>query len=103
VPVVTPRRASTVTVKAVLRGAVLSDTIMEIFSSSRRSALMGTQMRPRPCLAMKLMASGVTVSAAMTRSPSFSRSWSSTTSNIRPLRISSMASSMVTNGVITSP
>jgi hypothetical protein len=32
VPVVTPRRASTLTVKAVPSGAVLSETIMEIWS-----------------------------------------------------------------------
>ena len=95
VPVVTPRLASTVTVKAVPIGAVLSVTIMLIRSSSRRSPVMGTQIRPRPCLAMKLMASGVTRSAAMTRSPSFSRSSSSTTRIIRPWRISSIAASIV--------
>ena len=38
---------------------------------------MGMQMRPRPCFAMKLIASGVTFSAASVRSPSFSRSSSS--------------------------
>ena len=43
------------------------------------------------CLAMKLMASGVTFSAARVRSPSFSRSSSSTTTIIRPARISSIA------------
>src|SRR5262245_15397514 len=48
-------------------------------------------MRPRPCVAMKLMASAVTRSAAMVRSPSFSRSSSSTTITIRPARICSMA------------
>ena len=97
VPVVTPRFASTVTVKAVPIGAVLSDTIMLMRSSSRRSPVMGTQMRPRPCLAMKLTASGVTRSAAMTRSPSFSRSSSSTTRIIRPWRMSSIAASIVAN------
>src|SRR5215831_9726084 len=40
---------------------------------------------------MKLMASGVTCSAASVRSPSFSRSSSSTTTTIRPARISAMA------------
>ena len=44
---------------------------------------------------MKLMASGVTFSAAMQRSPSFSRSSSSTRITIRPARISSIASAMV--------
>src|SRR5690348_8090016 len=42
---------------------------------------------------MKLIASGVTNSAARTRSPSFSRSSSSTTITKRPARISSRAAS----------
>src|SRR5215831_8840307 len=52
---------------------------------------MARQISPRPYLAMKLMASGVTLSAARVRSPSFSRSSSSTTTIIRPARISSIA------------
>src|SRR5579862_3248071 len=44
---------------------------------------------------MKLTASGVTFSAAMTRSPSFSRFSSSTSTIIRPARSSSRASSIV--------
>src|SRR6058998_3520526 len=44
---------------------------------------------------MKLMASGVIFSAAMARSPSFSRSSSSTRTIMRPWRISSTASSTV--------
>src|SRR4051794_41212550 len=48
---------------------------------------------------MKLMTSGVTFSAAMVRSPSFSRSSSSTTTTIRPFRMSSMASGMLANGM----
>src|SRR5664279_4594928 len=60
-------------------------------SSATRSSVMAKQMSPRPWLAMKLIASGVTRSAAMVRSPSFSRSWSSTTMTILPARISSMA------------
>src|SRR5262245_22593489 len=47
---------------------------------------------------MKLIASGVTLSAAIVRSPSFSRSSSSTTITIRPSRIASMASSMGAKG-----
>src|SRR5713226_6994916 len=70
---------------------------MERFSSSQRSSLSGRQIRPRACLAMKLMASGVTFSAAMHRSPSFSRSASSTRTIMRPWRISSTASSTVAN------
>src|ERR1039458_1385080 len=44
---------------------------------------------------MKLIASAVTNSAARVRSPSFSRSSSSTTTTMRPARISSTASSTV--------
>ena len=67
-------------------------------SVSRRSGVIARQMRPRPCVAMKLMASGVTSSAAIVRSPSFSRSSSSTTMIILPARIAAMASSTVANG-----
>src|ERR1700693_2580393 len=52
---------------------------------------MARQISPRPYLAMKLIASGVTFSAASVRSPSFSRSSSSTTTIMRPARISSIA------------
>src|SRR5258707_14461740 len=48
---------------------------------------------------MKLMICGVTLSAAMVRSPSFSRSSSSTTTRIRPARTSSTASGTVTKGI----
>src|SRR5205085_7615702 len=58
-----------------------------------------TQTRPRPCLGMKLIASGVANWAAMTRSPSFSRSGASTTTTNRPCRMSSIASSTSANGV----
>src|SRR6266403_1956519 len=64
-------------------------------SSSQRSSVSGIQIKPRPYLAMKLMASGVIFSAAMARSPSFSRSSSSTRTTMRPWRISSTASSTV--------
>ena len=58
-------------------------------------------MRPRPCVAMKLTASGVTNCAAIVRSPSFSRSASSQTTTKRPARISSIASSMLANGDVS--
>src|SRR6266576_355290 len=48
-------------------------------------------MSPRPSRAMKLIASGVTRSAAIVRSPSFSRSSSSTRITMPPARIASMA------------
>src|SRR6266508_2300620 len=63
--------------------------------SSRRSPVMEMQIRPRPNFAMKLIESAVTYSAAWIRSPSFSRSSSSTTIRKRPARISVMPSSMV--------
>ena len=47
---------------------------------------------------MKLMASALTYSAAMHRSPSFSRSGESTTTTMRPALISSIASSMLQKG-----
>src|SRR5262249_51898998 len=46
---------------------------------------------------MKLIASGVTFSAAITRSPSFSRSASSVTITIRPLAMSLTTSSTASN------
>src|SRR5262245_9488055 len=49
---------------------------------------------------MKLMISGVTLEAAIVRSPSFSRSSSSTTTTIRPARMSSMASGMALKGML---
>jgi hypothetical protein len=55
-------------------------------------------MRPRPWVAMNAIASGVTNCAAIVRSPSFSRSASSTTTTNRPERMSSIASSIVANG-----
>ncbi len=43
---------------------------------------------------MKLMAAGVILSAAIVKSPSFSRSSSSTTMTISPLRMASIACSI---------
>src|SRR5204862_1747147 len=48
---------------------------------------------------MKLIVSAVTFSAAIVRSPSFSRSSSSTTMMILPARIAATASSMRANGL----
>src|SRR5207302_9086639 len=53
---------------------------------------------PRAWVAMKLMCSAVTRSAAMARSPSFSRSSSSTMITNLPSRMSTMASSMRASG-----
>ena len=53
-----------------------------------------------PYFAIKLMASGVTFSLARNRSPSFSRSSSSTRMIIFPARMSLMASSTVKSGIL---
>src|SRR5438034_5776064 len=86
---------STETPKAVWWGAVLSATIIGIESCSNRSRVRPTQSWIPASRAMKLTCSGVTVSAAVMKSPSFSRSSSSTTMIILPAAMSARASSMV--------
>ena len=98
-PVVTFLMPSMETVNAVPKGAVLSRTIMVRPRSSTFSSVSVRQIRPRPQVAMKLMASGVTSSAAMVRSPSFSRFWSSIRMTIFPCLMSSRDSSMVATGM----
>src|SRR5215208_2869204 len=93
-PVVTPSRASTEIVKAVLKGDSFLAAMRSSPSSSQRSPASDRQMRPRPCFAMKLIASGVANWAAIVRSPSFSRVSSSQTTTMRPRRISSIASAI---------
>ncbi len=93
-PVVTPSLASIETVKAVCNRVALCCAISGSFNCSTRSRVSARQIRPRPYLAMKLIAAGVAICAGMTRSPSFSRSSSSTRMNLRPLRASSMISSI---------
>ena len=83
-PVVTPSRASMETVNLVPKPLPLARTISGRSSCSQRSLDIGMQIRPRPKRAMKLIASGVTCSAAITRSPSFSRSSSSIRITILP-------------------
>ena len=90
-PVVIPRRPSMLTVNAVCRGDRLSAAIIVRPSCATRSSVSDRQMSPRPSRAMKLIASGVTMSAAITRSPSFSRSSSSTRITMPPARIASIA------------
>ena len=96
-PVVVPVAASTLTVKWVPRLAVLRATIGCRSSSTSRSGVAARQTRPRPCLATKLIAAGVTRSAAIMKSPSFSRSSSSTTMINSPRRRASSADSMVSS------
>ena len=91
-PVVTPSAASMESVKLVPIWARLSRTMSGSASWRQRSSVSVRQTRPRACLAMKLTASGVTCSAASTRSPSFSRSSSSTSTTILPARMSAMIS-----------
>ena len=57
------------------------------------------QSWPRPCVIIKLTVSGVTFSAAQTKSPSFSRSSASTTMMVLPAAIAATASSMLEYGV----
>src|SRR5712692_5537730 len=92
------RREVIAVVNAVPSGAWLSPTIMLSPSRSIRSADIGRQIRPRPNFAMKLIASGVAFSAAMQRSPSFSRCSSSIMMIMWPRRVSSSASSIEMNG-----
>src|SRR4051794_6865269 len=97
IPVVTPSRASMVTVNGVWCGVSFLAAISSRPSSSQRSGVRARQIQPPAWRVMKLTASGVTNWAAMTRSPSFSRSSSSTTTTILPAAMSSRASSMVAN------
>ncbi len=92
IPVVVPSAASTDTVNAVRCDSVLLATISGSSSSSARSAVIGAQMTPEVWARKKAIFSGVAASAAMMRSPSFSRSASSTTTTIPPRRIAAIAS-----------
>ena len=95
IPVVVSPTASMETVNAVLWESVFSNTIKGRPSSSSRSPVVGRQMRPLVWRTMNATFSGVTFSAAMIRSPSFSRSSSSTTSTNSPAAMAASASSTV--------
>src|SRR5271154_1515447 len=84
-------------VNAVPKRDVFSAVIGPSRRKSARSSVSVRQINPRPYLAMKFTASGVQNSAAMVRSPSFSRSSSSTTTTIRPARNAAIASSIFAN------
>ena len=64
--------------------AIIRHHALKAQSAPPARMVIGTQISPRPNLAMKFTASAVTFSAAITRSPSFSRSSSSTTMTMRP-------------------
>ena len=99
IPVVVPWRKSTLTVNAVRCTSVLAVTMSGRSSCSTRSGVSGTQMRPDVWARKKAIFSGVTASAAMIRSPSFSRSSSSTTTTISPRPTASIASSTAEKGI----
>ena len=83
------------TVNAVSLPATSGATIGPMSSSSSRRMSHGMHTRPRAQRSMKFTDSGVTQLAAIVRSPSFSRSSSSTTSTISPRRMRFSASSTV--------
>jgi len=82
---------------AVSHPALPGATIGGMSSRSRYSGAVGMHTSPRAQRNMKLTASGLTHSAAIVRSPSFSRSSSSATRTISPRRIRRRASSMLAN------
>src|SRR3954447_11898456 len=74
--------------------SVLWATIASRSSSRARSEVIGAQMNPEVWCRKNAIFSGVANSAAMIRSPSFSRSSSSTTTTISPLPMAATASSI---------
>jgi len=92
IPVAMPSAASIEMVKFVPCRERFCSTIGRRPRRSACGSVIGMQIRPRPCLARKLILSGVTNSAANTRSPSFSRSSSSTRTTILPARRSATMS-----------
>lgn len=97
-PVVMPARASTVTVNAVAMDSLLpAATIRGRLSASSRSPAMPTQTTPEVWRMKNAIVSAVTNWAAIMRSPSFSRSASSTTTTISPRAIAAIACSGLQN------
>ena len=74
--------------------SVFCCTIGARSSCRARSDVNVAQITPDVCWRKKAIVSGVANSAAMIRSPSFSRSSSSTTTTISPRPIAATASSM---------
>ena len=100
IPVVTPSRASIDSQNAV-------PNIRRVGRAHQRqaqvvAALRGERQADQPAAVRghEIDDLGRDLSAAMVRSPSFSRSSSSTTTSMRPARISSMASGTGTKGII---
>ena len=99
-PVVVLSRASTDTVNAVCLRSSLRWYIGGSPSRSQSAAVSGAHSTPLVCRTMKPISSAVAHSAAMMRSPSFSRSSSSTTTTGRPAAISARACSTVPKTLI---
>src|SRR5580765_7731687 len=99
IPVVTPSAASIDTVKLVRCSRSVSLTISGSRSCAQRSRVSVRQISPRPKRAMKLMSAAETPCAAITRSPSFSRSSSSMITTMRPARRSASISSVLFNSM----
>ena len=95
IPVVIPSFASMETVKAVLLLDSLESVICFRPRTEHFSLVRVRQIKPLPCLAIKFTISESTLSAAQTRSPSFSLSSSSTIMTIFPSFRSSMISFVV--------
>src|SRR6267142_5315751 len=93
IPVVTPCRTSTETVKAVPSGASLSATIGSRWRRLACSTASGAHTIPDVLRMMKAIFSGVHIAAATNRSPSFSRSSSSATTTISPRAKAAMTAS----------
>src|SRR4051794_11244773 len=103
IPVLVPTRASTDTVNAVRWLSVLSATMSGRRSSSSRLPSTGRQITPLVWRIMNAIASGVMASAAMMRSPSFSRSASSTTITSSPRAMAATAFSISVKGISVLP
>ena len=89
-------------VNAVWCMAVFSLTMRSNSSSLALCSSIGVQINPLPLVAIKLTISGVMQAAAQIKSPSFSRSSSSTTMITFPFLTSCNASSMVFNSMMIS-
>ena len=74
--------------------------ISGISSRSSMAAGIGTQMTPLLWRMVKAISSGVALDAAKMRSPSFSRSSSSTTTTALPAAMSATARSMLSSGTL---
>ena len=94
IPVVTPSLASIDTVNAVSCRPSFRRAINERPNCSTRERCIAKQIKPRAYLAIKLITSGVAISAGIHKSPSFSLFSSSTRIKIRPSLASSITSSI---------